>query len=84
MSALSDIARDLDRRDELTHERAGVLQAAADPDRAERYKCTHPELGGAGWSHPWPDEQMYPHACCRRAEHCPAEWSRAAPSAPAS
>ncbi len=73
---LSDVARLLDRRGELTHERAAVLQLATAPDRPERYKCTHPELGGAGWSHPWPDEEMYPHACCREHEHCPAEWAR--------
>lgn len=73
---LSDVARLLDRRGELTHERAAVLQLAAAADRPERYKCAHPELGGAGWSHPWPDERMYPHACCREHEHCPAEWVR--------
>ncbi|AIY16508.1 hypothetical protein GUY44_27905 [Pimelobacter simplex] len=76
MSRLSDVARLLDRQGELTHARAAVLQQAAAPDRPERYKCTHPELSGAGWSHPWPDEEMYPHACCREHEHCPAEWAR--------
>lgn len=73
---LSDVARLLDRRGELTHERAAVLQQAAAPGRAAAYKCSHPELAGHGWSHPWPDEEMTPHACCREHEHCPAEWAR--------
>ena len=73
---LSEVARELDRRDELTHARAAVLQLATAAERPEHYKCTHPELGGAGWSHPWPDEEMDPHACCRQHEHCPAEWVR--------
>lgn len=73
---LAAVARELDRRDELTPERASVLQQAADPRRTERYKCVHPEIAGAGWSHPWPDQPMVPHACCRQHEHCPAEWVR--------
>ncbi len=76
VSRLSEIARLLDRRGALSHHRAAVLQQATAPDRDAGYKCVHPELGGAGWSHPWPDEEMYPHACCRIDEHCPAEWSR--------
>lgn len=79
--SLSELARTLDRAGLLNHVRAGILQQAADPDRPDRYKCSHAELGGAGWRHPWPDEPMYPHACCRIDDHCPAEWARARPRA---
>lgn len=73
---LSEVARILDRDGLLTHERAAVLQQAAAPDRPERYKCSHVEHRGGGWRHPWPDEAMYPHACCHIDDHCPAEWGR--------
>ena len=74
--SLSEVARILDRRGELTTERAAVLQRAADPDRPPGYKCSHPELSGMGWTHPWPDQPMEPHACCRVHGHCPADWGR--------
>jgi hypothetical protein len=74
--SLSEVARLLDREGLLTHVRAAILQQAADPDRPDGYKCSHAELGGHGWRHPWPDEPMYPHACCRIDDHCPAEWTR--------
>ena len=48
MPTLSDVARQLDRRGTLTHERAAVLQLATAADRPERYKCAHDELAGAG------------------------------------
>ncbi|NYJ00793.1 hypothetical protein HNR19_001491 [Nocardioides thalensis] len=73
---LSDVARAMDRSGLLTVERARVLQLAAAADRPAGYKCSHPELAGMGWTHPWPDEPMTPHACCRDDEHCPSHWSR--------
>lgn len=74
--SLTDVARAMDRSGLLTVERARVLQLAADPERPGGYKCSHPELAGMGWTHPWPDEPMTPHACCRDEEHCPAHWAR--------
>ena len=74
--SLSEVARILDRRGQLTHDRAAVLQQAAAADRPAGYKCSHPELAGMGWLHPWPDEPMTPHACCRVDGHCPATWTR--------
>lgn len=73
---LTEVARLLDGRGMLTLARARVLQVAAAPDRPAAYKCSHEDLGGFGWSHPWPDEDMYPHACCRHEDDCPAEWGR--------
>lgn len=73
---LSSVFRVLDVRGMLTPARARVLQQAADPTRGAHYKCAHEEYAGAGWSHPWPDEEMFPHACCHAPDHCPAEWAR--------
>ena len=75
---LSEVARLLDRDGLLTHERAAVLQQAAATDRPAQYKCSHVEHRGGGWQHPWPDQAMTPHACCRIDDHCPAEWGRLA------
>ena len=57
---MSDVARAMDRSGLLTVERARVLQLAAADDRASGYKCSHPELAGMGWTHPWPDEPVTP------------------------
>lgn len=73
---LSEIARRLDRQGLLNQHRAAILQQAAAADRPDGYKCAHAELDGMGWTHPWPDEPMYPHACCHLDAHCPAEWVR--------
>lgn len=74
--SLSAVARLLDGRGLFTAERARILQLAAAPDRGALYKCSHDEYGGAGWSHPWPDQEFLPHACCSVPEHCPTTWLR--------